>query len=376
MNQMTIVTALLAACLASACQESNIIESASIAPTAVSDQQQNTSLELEAAEIERRLSNNDSLYKDSQLQRYLQSIMNKLYPKYKNKIRVKIINDPRLNAFALANGTLFFNIGLLARIDNEAQLATLLGHEGAHYIKKHILRHRVKLKSTSAVAVLIGAGPDSVTISSLYISGFSRDLEREADIIAFARMRRSGYDIRQAPLAFKKLLADAKANNEKYPSLFATHPKLIERIASYNKLIAQHPAKGGRIGQALFLKKTQKLRMDDLDANLKQQRFGSMILILTDQNARIKYPRYYPYYLGEAYRQRNLDNDIQKAYFAYQRAITASPNFAPSYRAIGIYYLKHGQKQKARTAFRRYLKLAPKSSQAAYVRQYLDELSQ
>ncbi len=325
----------------------------------------------EAREFDKKKIKDNSIFTDKTVNQYLQSVMNKVYPEFKDKIRVRILNDPNLNALALYNGSIYFNLGLLARLDNEAQLATILAHEGAHFIHKHILHHRRKLKLESEIQVQKGAGDRAVDIAAKYLSGFSRDLERQADKYAFFRMKKAGYDIRQSPYAFKKMLAEAKANNSKQSGSFSSHPNLIERIASYNALILKHKSISGHIGKEAYLKNTQSMRIADLELNLSYARYGSLILILENKEQFVKYPAYAPYYLGEAYRQRNQQGDQTKSYLAYLDTINKVPNFAPSYRAIGIYYMKKKRYQDAKKSFIKFLALAPNHKDAAYVLQYL-----
>ena len=86
-------------------------------------------------------------YEDRRATAYLQGVMDRLYPEFKGKIHVHLYDFTQLNAFALPNGSVYFNIGLLARIGNEAQLAAVLGHEAAHFVEKHSFRERVSAKN-------------------------------------------------------------------------------------------------------------------------------------------------------------------------------------------------------------------------------------
>lgn len=81
------------------------------------------------------------------LQRYVNLIGNKIIPFYiqgipqdvpeKLNIRFYVLDNPLYNAFSLPNGMIFINSGLLSQLDNEAQLAAILGHEITHIIYKH-----------------------------------------------------------------------------------------------------------------------------------------------------------------------------------------------------------------------------------------------
>lgn len=88
-------------------------------------------------EFEKSANEGQYIYKNSELENYLQQITNKLFPDYKDHLRVKVLHSPSYNAFALPNGALYINIGLLAALENEAQVASILSHEGIHFIQKH-----------------------------------------------------------------------------------------------------------------------------------------------------------------------------------------------------------------------------------------------
>ena len=62
------------------------------------------------------------------------------------------MKSPQLNAFALPNGRIYINQGLLARFQNEAQLATVMAHEGTHFTNRHGYQNTESLKDNSAFA--------------------------------------------------------------------------------------------------------------------------------------------------------------------------------------------------------------------------------
>ena len=177
-----------------------------------SDTQQLTSKEkrlwAEARDFDEAIYKSDHVYEDGAATKYLQNIMDRLYPEFQGTITVKIVTSPHLNAFALPNGSIYFHVGLLARLENEAQLATVLGHEAAHFIHKHSFKQRENVKSSSAFALgtamagipIIG---NVVALSSIY--GYSRDLEREADRLGYERLVKAGYDPRESYKAFEHL---------------------------------------------------------------------------------------------------------------------------------------------------------------------------
>ena len=204
-----------------------------------------------ASEFDEKLVRGQYLYEDAELTRYVQSVMDRLYPEYIGVIHVGIINSPDLNAFALPNGSIYINSGMLSRLENEAQMATVLAHEGVHFVNKHSFQQRRSLKQTSAFSLGVGmvtgipAIGSVIAISSIY--GYSKDLEREADEEGFRRLEKAGYDVSQSPITFQHLLTDVETLEIKQPYFFSSHPRLEERIESFSNLAAKAGSKTGNV---------------------------------------------------------------------------------------------------------------------------------
>jgi beta-barrel assembly-enhancing protease len=87
------------------------------------------------------LSSGSVLFND-QVSLYLRDVLNEVlkpYPHLIGKVRIYAVKSPVVNAFTTNNGIIFVNLGLLSRLENEAQLAFVLSHEVIHYEKQHIL---------------------------------------------------------------------------------------------------------------------------------------------------------------------------------------------------------------------------------------------
>lgn len=326
----------------------------------------------EASGFDTTIERSGQIYEDRRATAYLQGVMDRLYPEFKGKIQVRIYDSTQLNAFALPNGSIYFNIGLLARIENEAQLAAVLAHEAAHFIEKHSFRQRVSAKNLSAFAVSGIPFASLAAVSS--ISGFSRDLEREADMKGYERLVRSGYNPHEAHKVFQHLATEVKALGIEEPYFFSSHPQLVERIDTFKELAARQK-RGGRVAAEEYNRVIQPIRLDALRKDLGQDRYKSVILVMEDANMRRYYPAAGYYYLGEAYMRRDEKNDTSKALQAFQKAEKLSPRFAPTYKSLGMHYMKSGNKGQARHYFNKYLSLASKDAgDRAYVQQYISSL--
>jgi len=331
-----------------------------------------------AAELDEQLEKADYLYEDEELRAYIKSVMQKLYPEYAGAITVRVVDSPDLNAFALPNGSIYINTGMLSRLENEAQLATVLAHEGVHFTNRHSWKQRRSVKTSTAfstgfgmVTGIPGLG-DLISLSSIY--GYSKDLEREADAEGFRRLQAAGYDVSQAPVTFEFLLAEVEALDIDEPYFFSTHPALEERIKNFNELVRQHGTANGYKGTEAYRSHVDRLQLELLADYLELSQHQSVLLILERQDAFLRYPPSAWYYLGEAYRLRNEEGDTERAVTAYRTAIQQSPEFAPPYRALGLYYMKHNDPAAAEDFFSRYLELEPDATDRDYIEYYRTSL--
>jgi len=131
----------------------------------------------------------------------------------------EVVADPSINAFALPGGPMFINTGLLRAVDNEAQLAGVMGHEMSHVILRHGTNQASKRNLIQLPALLasqatgnasmagklaqigIGVGAGSVLMK------FSRSAETQADLMGSHLMAESGYDPMEMANFFNKLNA-------------------------------------------------------------------------------------------------------------------------------------------------------------------------
>jgi predicted Zn-dependent protease len=331
-----------------------------------------------AEQLEDSIRKRNLVYENAELTSYAQSVLDRLYPEFKGTLQVRLLDSPHLNAFCLPNGHIYFNTGLLVRLDNEAQLATVLAHEGAHFIHQHSLKQRNSVDGT----VLVGTGLEILTgiplsgtlLTATVLSSYSQSHENEADEEGFARLVQSGYDPHHAPRTFQKLLDEVDALDIDEPFLFSSHPKLKDRIASFNRLIEKVTDGGGTVNAEEFLRLTRELRRQTLARYLEMNNHKVLLLILENDKLRDRYTRHPEYYFGEAYLLRNDDGDANRAVDAFENSIEADASFAPAYRALGQLLMRRGEKGEAIDRLSTYLSLEPDAPDREYVEIYLKQL--
>jgi predicted Zn-dependent protease len=319
-----------------------------------------------ANKTDEEIANSDQIYNNVKVSQYLTVIMNKLYPEYTEVFSIRIYISTEINAFVLPNGSVYVNLGLLATAENEAQIASILAHEGAHYVQNHQLQKQQNLKDVVSGAEFFG-----FERSLTYLSDYSIELEMEADKLGFDRLVNAGYDPKEAVNMFKAIADEIKLYDIKEQNLYSTHPKIMERVQHFTQLSRGH---SGFIGRETYLNKTSKLRVKDYDLNLSKYRYRSVLFALKSKNQIADAPLEAWFYLGEAYRQRGEPNDNTNAENAYLRAIELLPEFAPSYAALGVLYMKNRDYPKALLQFEKYFTLSPDTQNSAYIRQYYNEI--
>ncbi len=183
--------------------------------------------------------------KDPALQAYVSRIGKELAAKTERPQlpwEFHVVDDASVNAFALPGGFVFVTRGLMTYMNNEAELATVMGHEIGHVTN----RHSVSQISKSQVAQL-GLGIGSILsptvarygqlagagLSVLFLQ-YSRDAEREADLAGFRYALIDNYDVRQMTGVFQTLdrLDQASGQQGKLPGWLATHPAPADRITA------------------------------------------------------------------------------------------------------------------------------------------------
>src|SRR5919197_1138049 len=99
----------------------------------------------QATREHRKLSASLNLLRDALLEDYLNGVAHRLVPPTAHEAgifpSVSVLMNPSLNAFAYPTGGIYVHSGLLARLENEAQLATVLGHEIGHIVYRHAIRY-------------------------------------------------------------------------------------------------------------------------------------------------------------------------------------------------------------------------------------------
>jgi predicted Zn-dependent protease len=156
-----------------------------------------------------------------------------------------IVDQDVVNAFAAPGGYIFVTRGLLERMDNEAELALVMGHEVGHVCALHGVNMVQRemgagvLTALGAIATAVTAGPEAMIalaqtaelFSDLYLLGYSRENELEADRLGLRYALSAGYDARAALSFFRKLeKMEKQSGDDAWEPYLRDHPPTQTRI--------------------------------------------------------------------------------------------------------------------------------------------------
>lgn len=307
---------------------------------------------------------------------YMQSIMDSLFPDYKGHLRVHILRKPILNAFALPNGSIYINTGILSVLENEAQLATVLAHEGVHFLNKHSAKQReynIQAAGWATVVAMIGVPLLGELTFYSAISGHSRSHESEADNEGYRRLKDAGYEVGEALKPFEQMLVVVEAEDVERPFFFSSHPKLEERIKNFSSMNNSQDSTSGKTEQGRYLSVLGDVRVNALTDKLEHGDYKSLIALLEQETLRETYGDYAYYFLGEAYRLRNQEGDFDNAISSYEKIVDGDQFPEVSY-SLGVLYLKRGELEEALNQFHRYLSVGTDSTKVEFSKHYLKQI--
>lgn len=219
------------------------------------------------AEEHRKVLSEYGLYKDQNLQSYVQRIGKTVTKNTERRdvdYQFYLLDSPIVNAFALPGGYIYLTRGLMSLSNSEAEMAAVLAHEAGHITGKHSAERYSRGVATSIGASILSAVIDSSGVSqalgmgsNLYMKSYSRGQESQADTLGIRYLARSGYNTQAMPSFLSNLQASGALESKldgasnKGNSFFSTHPATGERVS---KTIAQAGLGGGVVNRDPYLR--------------------------------------------------------------------------------------------------------------------------
>lgn len=194
------------------------------------------------------------LYEDETVSEYVRSLSEEILqeshmrredtdPQFREtEFYFRVLDSPVVNAFALPGGYVYFTRGLMAHLNNEAQLSVVIGHEIGHVAARHASQRAFR-QQLGQIAVIGGSvlgqellglpGGSILNLSSqaaqLLFMSYSRDAERESDRLGVEYAARSGFAASEGAQFFTSLKRISEQSGQSIPTMLSTHPDPGER---------------------------------------------------------------------------------------------------------------------------------------------------
>ena len=168
----------------------------------------------------------------------MQKILTKLTPFRERKgitYTLHLVNDPMVNAFSIAGGHIYFTTGILGTLQNDDEIAMVLGHELSHVDKKHCIRPLQEMAAAGAMSP--DWGVTAVQLKKILTLPFGQFDEYEADWAGADVMTKAGYDVNKGMEVFRRWAKDETPND--MDKIFRTHPFSAERVCYLEEYAAQ-----------------------------------------------------------------------------------------------------------------------------------------
>ncbi|MEO7384517.1 MAG: M48 family metalloprotease [Novosphingobium sp.] len=349
---------------------------------------------MDADEGERILRDSSLLVRDEALSKYVKDVLCREVGEDRcSSARVYIVEVPQFNASMDPNGTMRVWTGLLLRVQNEAELASILGHEFAHFELRHGLVGEKKRRDAASLAAWIGvigagaanygAGSGTVNATSslqLAVVGsyykFNREQETSADLLSLKYMGKSPYDPIAASQVWSHIIAEADARSvarglkpgrEYKASFFDTHPASPDR-ANYLKSEAEKMGKSGELRAKEYREAIRPFLPRLLAAQVKANDFGGSEYLLKNLSSVEGWTGDLLFARGELFRQRANPRDLATAADLFREAIGKSYSHPEVHRELGLSLLRNGQVVEGKAALRQYLELMPNASDGSVIK--------
>lgn len=179
------------------------------------------------------------IYTNSTITNYIDEIGQALVP-YSDRSDIpyvfQVVNDDQINAFATMGGYVYVTTGLITTADNEAELASVIGHEIGHIAERHAVEQMREMAIARGIASATGLDRNVAVGLGVELAirrPNSRQDEYEADELGLNNIKEAGY----APSGMVSFMEKLLELGGSVPTFLSTHPNTADRIDRLNEMI-------------------------------------------------------------------------------------------------------------------------------------------
>jgi len=222
------------------------------------------------AEVRREM----GVYDDPDLQRYVADIgyrLAQLSHRPNLPWSFTVVDHPAINAFALPGGYIYITRGILSYLDNEAELAGVLGHEIAHVTARHAVQQSTRAGLGGIGLTVLGIfvpatrplGDLTSTALGLAFLKYGRDDERESDRLGMEYAAKAGWDPTGVPEFLSTLARIDELSERGVPNWLSTHPEPAERVVEARPIAAKLGTGGAERHRDAYLRQIDGIVVGD-----------------------------------------------------------------------------------------------------------------
>ena len=328
---------------------------------------------------------------DPELTRYVNGVGQKLAAKSGRNLPYEftVLNNSVPNAWALPGGKIALNRGLLTQLDNEAELAAVLGHEITHAAARHGAKSMERGTFLQGALVALSIGVRDNQYANMIVGGaqvgaqlvtmrYGREAELEADEYGMKFMKEAGYDPAAAVSLQEKFVQLEKGRKAGWvDGLLASHPPSQERV-DRNRATAAKLGAGGDLGRERFQKVLAGLKRaepaykkydEGVEALAKGDDAKAMSFAQEAARLEPREPKFVEL-MGDVELKRK---SYKTALDYYQRELSLDGNYFKPYLQSAIARYQLGERDKARPLFAKSMELLPTATAAYYMGRYAQD---
>ncbi|MBK7116424.1 MAG: M48 family metalloprotease [Proteobacteria bacterium] len=299
----------------------------------------------------------------------------------------KVLNSSVPNAWALPGGKIAVNRGLLTELNNEAELAAVLGHEIIHAAARHgaQAQERGTLLQGGLVAAQLGAALGGVDerVGSLALAGagvgaqlittrYGRDAELQSDLYGTRLMKAAGYDPAAAIALQETFVRLSEGRRQNWlEGLFASHPPSQERVTRNRTTVAELGA-GGDLGAERYQARIAPLKrakpgydkFDQAQAALQKKDYAGAKALANDAAKLVPREGQFHQLQGDIALNEKRN---QEAVPHYQKAMQLNPGYFGSWLGAGVAQYRLKNRAQSEQYLKRSMELLPTAPAALYL---------
>lgn len=363
---------------------------------------------------------------DPALQSYIDEIGKRITPAglpAELHVQFKVVREPTINAFAFPQGAVQLHMGLLVRLENEAQLALVMAHEVTHATHRHALRNYRNLANKTVAAkiaelallpaaVAAGGGGAANLVGLLLnmgyaasVTGYGREMEEQADREGLQLIAAAGYPVEEAARTFE-LLSEGEDPGGLDNFFYGSHPLNQERSRYTQERVASGDVRsqpGASARAEAYRGATEGIVYQNIRLRLRARHYAYAAEEAETAIRRRGKSALLHYALGEAHRlaaedpdgaareqalrkrrnpepadftehQGRVGQELDAAEEQFRRALELDPSLPLPHRGLGLAAHQRGDRATARAELSTFLASSPGPQERRPVERILKEL--